>query len=278
MERQVLFPIITKEIEQLPFFVTGIGMNYEEHGVDRENGYQDYQWSYCLEGEGLFKIAGQSYILTQGMAFFFRKDIPHTYEEVIKPWKTEWITFNGKQLEYVLDYMGIGDALVVSIEREKEVRQRMREIYYTLNVPPYRNERTLMGSGQLYEFLIFMQGYKEVNQSEEKAYKRLKPVIKYMDTYYGQPITLEELAEQIGVTKYYLCRLFKETYENKPFDYLNQIRVQKAKEYLVTRQQMKVKEIGEAVGFNDTSYFCLKFKEYEGCSPLEFRRKYNLGR
>ena len=51
MEKQVLFPMLTKDVESLPCFVTGIGMYYEENGVEREKGYSDYQWTYCLEGE-----------------------------------------------------------------------------------------------------------------------------------------------------------------------------------------------------------------------------------
>lgn len=274
MEKQVLFPILTKDVESLPCFVTGIGMYYEENGVDREKGYTDYQWTYCLEGEGILKINGQVYTIKPGMAFFFRKDIPHVYEPTIKTWKTAWITFNGVQVESLLDYMGIGNALVLNIEWMTEMRQRIKEIFYTLNVPLDRQERTIIGSGQLYNFLIFMDQNRKACQNENQIYERLRPVIRYMDTYYAQDITLEDLANQIGVTKYYLCRLFKEAYEHKPIDYLNKIRIKKAKEYLVMQEQVKIKEIGEAVGFKDSSYFCSKFKEYEGCSPLEFKRKY----
>lgn len=276
LANQVLFPIITKEMDNLPCFITGIGIEYEENGVIREEGYPDYQWAYCLEGEGIFTIAKQSYHILKGMAFFFKKDVPHSYQGITKPWRIEWITFNGTQVEKIMEYMGIGDMLVMKVERDKEIRQRIKDIFYTLNVSPYMYGRMLKGSGQLYEFLIFMGQNKVNNQNEARTYERLRPVITYMDTHYQNEVTLEQLAEQIGVTKYYLCRLFKEAYQSKPFDYLNQIRIQKAKEYLVTQEQIKVKEVGELVGFKDTSYFCLKFREYEGCSPLVFKQKYSV--
>lgn len=265
-------------MELLPFFITGIGIEYEEHYVIRDQGYQDYQWSYCVSGEGVFKIGNKSYTITKGMAFFFKKGVPHSYEAKIKPWETEWITFNGVAVEKMMAYMGIGEMELTYVDREQDIKNRIREIYYTLAASTYLHERTLKTSGQLYEFLIFMRENmgKNKNEGKDKGYERLSPVINYMDTYYQQPITLEELAGQIGVTKYYLCRIFKETYQSKPFDYLNQIRIQKAKEYLVTQEHIKIKDIAEQVGFNDTSYFCLKFKEYEGCSPLEFKRRYSL--
>ncbi|MGL4737584.1 MAG: AraC family transcriptional regulator [Cellulosilyticaceae bacterium] len=278
MVTRVIFPITSKDVDFLPFYVTGVGLDYEEGVVIREQGYQDYQWSYCLDGEGIFRIGGKSYVITKGMAFFFRKDVPHSYENVHGFWKTEWVTFNGREVESLFRYMDLADSSVIIVDKEQDVRQRLTQMFYTLSSQVHLHEKMLRSSSELYEFLIFMRETMGKNQNEgkDKEYERLGPVIHYMDTYYQRPITLEELAQQIGVTKYYLCRIFKETYGSKPFDYLTQVRLQKAKEYLVTCEEMKVKEIGEYVGFNDTSYFCLKFKEYEKCSPLEFRRRYSL--
>ncbi|MEG2374197.1 MAG: AraC family transcriptional regulator [Niameybacter sp.] len=278
MAAQVMFSIVTKDMEKLPFYITGIGMDYEENGVTRDEGYEDYQWSYCLEGEGIFTVEGQSYTISKGMAFFFKKNVPHTYESLTQRWKTTWITFNGDQVESLMNYLEVGSSLILNLEREGEVKQRYKELFYTLNTASYRRESMLKASLQLYELIVYMQQHRlqYQNEGKSKTYDRLSPVIDYMEQHYRDDITLEQLAEQIGVTKYYLCRLFKDIYGSKPFDYLNQMRIQKAKEYLVTREQMKVKEIGELVGYHDTSYFCLKFKTYEGCSPVEFRRKYNF--
>lgn len=277
MQAQVIFPIITKEMEQLPFYITGVGIDYEENGVTREEGYEDYQWAYCLDGEGIFKIEGQTYPIKKGTAFFFRKGIPHSYEKVAGNWRTYWITFNGQQVENLIEYMGIGSTMVLELEKDSEIKHRYKELFYTLSTLTNRHESMLKASGALYELMIYMQHSKisHENEGKNKAYQRLAPVMRYMDDHYQEDLALEDLAEQIGVTKYYLCRLFKGTYESKPFDYLNQIRIQKAKEYLVTQEQLKVKEIGELVGYNDTSYFCSKFRSYEGCSPVEFRKKYN---
>ncbi|MGL4343867.1 MAG: AraC family transcriptional regulator [Cellulosilyticaceae bacterium] len=276
MSNQVLFPIVAKDTELLPFFVTGIGLEYEECGAIRENGYQDYQWAYCLSGEGRFEAEGRSYTIREGMAFFFRKDIPHRYRGLTKPWQIEWVTFNGSGVEGLLAYMGSGLVEVYDLRRIAEAKSRLRDMVYTWQGQDNLHERTMRSSQKLYEFLIFMKEHKNSSRQDarECGYERLRPIIQYMDKHYARPMTLEELAQEIGVTKYYLCRLFKDTYHTKPFEYLNQVRIQKAKEYLVSREEVKVKEIGLSVGFNDTSYFCLKFKESEGCSPLAFRQRY----
>lgn len=275
---QTFFSFISKDVELLPFFVTGVSVDYEEGGVVREEGYQDYQWSYCTQGEGIFKVGGMEYKIEKGMAFFFKKKIPHEYFPIKSPWKVEWITFNGDGVENILRYMDIGNSEIINPKRGQELRDILKKIVYDLKFETRVYEQALKLSQELYKFLIIMKESmdleKEVGKS--RGYEKLSKVIEYINKNYAQVITLEELAEQINVTKYYLCRLFKESYHMKPFEYINRIRIQKAKEYMVNYREMKVKEIGDLVGFNDTSYFCLKFREYEGCSPTEFKKKYSL--
>ena len=93
-----------------------------------------------------------------------------------------------------------------------------------------------------------------------------------MENNYNRYISLEEMAEIIGVTSYHLCRLFKETFHISPFKYLARLRLQKAKELLVEAPDMNIKTVSEKVGYNDTSYFCTIFKAQEGMSPTEFKK------
>ena len=99
---------------------------------------------------------------------------------------------------------------------------------------------------------------------------QLKPVINYIDTNYYKELTLVELAELIDLSPQYLCRLFKDCYAMRPFEYLAKRRIQKAKLMLV-QDKYTVNEIAQIVGYNDCSYFCSVFKKHEGISPAEFR-------
>jgi two-component system response regulator YesN len=93
-----------------------------------------------------------------------------------------------------------------------------------------------------------------------------------MTNYYARPLTLSEAAQMIGVTSSYLSRVFKKEFGVKFTDYLNQIRIEKAKEFL-TNPHIKVLEISEKVGFNNAEYFTRIFKRHTGITPVHYRSK-----
>lgn len=276
MENRVLFPLIQKNIVQLPLYITGISLKFSETGVIREAGLADYQWAFSIKGKGKLIIEDEAYILEEGTAFFFKKNVPHSYEGIDGDWYTKWITFEGYVLEDLFKYMGIEEKIIIKVTRHQEIDDMFNKIYYLLQSPQHNQDAMLKASGILYRFLIHMNDLVKTMHQDGKTMSenRLKPLIELMNQDLRQTLTLEEMAAAVSFNKYYLCKIFKEIYGMPPFYYLNHIRVQKAKAYLINNDKMKIKEIGEMVGFNDTSYFCSTFKKIEGCTPVEFKNKY----
>ena len=99
---------------------------------------------------------------------------------------------------------------------------------------------------------------------------QLQPVIDYIDKNYRRDLTLVELSDLIDLSPQYLCRLFKECLNMRPFEYLARKRIQQAK-LLLLEDQKNINEIAAMVGYNDCSYFCAVFKRHEMLSPAEFR-------
>ena len=63
----------------------------------------------------------------------------------------------------------------------------------------------------------------------------------------------------------------KKAYNMRPFTYITMLRIQKAKDLLISSPNMTIKEIAENVGYSSDSYFCLLFKKQEKLTPNEFR-------
>ena len=82
---------------------------------------------------------------------------------------------------------------------------------------------------------------------------------------------MEKLSEVSGMSKQYLCRLFRNTLDTRPMEYVAKRRIQAAKE-LLTGTKMSIEEISEQTGFCDNSYFCKLFRRYEGITPTQFRK------
>ena len=80
------------------------------------------------------------------------------------------------------------------------------------------------------------------------------------------------MAEHTFVSTYYISRMFKKEMGKNFVDYLNEIRIEKAKEML-RDVRFKTYEVAEQVGIPDAHYFSKLFKKYVGVTPTEFREK-----
>ena len=109
---------------------------------------------------------------------------------------------------------------------------------------------------------------------EKKVYsasaERVKAVMTYLRKNYAKPITLDEIADLVGVSKYHLSREFKLLAGTTIFDSLNIIRCKEARHML--SEGAKVLEAASACGFDNLSYFSRTFKKYTGKLPSEYMR------
>lgn len=94
---------------------------------------------------------------------------------------------------------------------------------------------------------------------------------RYIDACYGMDISLEGTAEAIGVSKFYLSRLFKSKLGTNYSAYLTDLRVQKATMLMNTQKDFANREIAERVGFKDPDYFGKVFKKIMGCTVSDYR-------
>lgn len=111
----------------------------------------------------------------------------------------------------------------------------------------------------------------KINSYNNKSMKHLlKSAVEYLEAHYNEPITLNDLSEALYVSPFYLSRMFKKELNKNFVDYLNEIRIRKAKE-LLTDARYKTYEVAEAVGISDPHYFSKLFKKYEGITPTEYK-------
>ena len=104
---------------------------------------------------------------------------------------------------------------------------------------------------------------KNINQILQKA-------MDYICENYTMSITLNELAEHTYVSTYYLSRTFKKELGKNFVEYLNEVRIDKAKE-LLKDNKYKTYEVAELVGIQDPHYFSKIFKKYVNMTPTEYK-------
>ena len=95
---------------------------------------------------------------------------------------------------------------------------------------------------------------------------------KTFDTAYNEPFSLDNAASKYRINKYRLCREFSAYFQDTPLHYLNHVRIEHAKELLLTTDE-KICNIGQQVGIENTNHFIKLFKEKTGVTPLTFRKE-----
>lgn len=124
-----------------------------------------------------------------------------------------------------------------------------------------------------YYHSLFNEKLKAKITVKNKEYSPLiRNVLQYIDEHYNENISLKALGETFHASPNYISRLFKQEAGRGLFDYINVIRIRKAKE-LLKDYRYKIYEIAEMVGFNSQVHFAIVFNKYEGMSPKDFRKE-----
>lgn len=100
----------------------------------------------------------------------------------------------------------------------------------------------------------------------------IRDVISYMNERYQSKISLKTAADEFFLNSAYLGQLFKRKMGISFHEYLTGIRMDKAKQLLLTTNR-NISEISLAVGIEDPNYFSVKFSKTEGVTPREYRLK-----
>ncbi|WP_293306773.1 helix-turn-helix transcriptional regulator [Pedobacter sp. UBA5917] len=108
-------------------------------------------------------------------------------------------------------------------------------------------------------------------KTREEVLKRLTLAKEYICSNYDQNITLEDIAEQACLSVNHLLRTFKEAYETSPYQFLMQLRLNRAKGLLQTTSY-SLNEIVGLVGFECPSSFIRLFKNTFNITPLKYRK------
>ena len=118
--------------------------------------------------------------------------------------------------------------------------------------------------------------FSDVKQSKQKEYlDKFVGVTDYIKQHCNEEISLDDIAEMSGFSKFHFSRLFKEFTGTSYYKYLNQRRIEFA-EQLLLDPEINITEAAVRSGFNSISAFIRMFKQIKGCTPTEFRNMHTV--
>lgn len=261
---------IPGEEVNLPVYVIGAGTSCNRgRGAD----FPHRQLVMCKQGEGTIVIDEKEHIIKRSQCFYIPPNCKYECIHTDDCWKTYWIAFDGVQSDSLLKTLGLDSDKVFKLKDFSSAEETFLKIRNIINEGFY--ESGLISSSLLYGLLIELNLQKNnvCTVKDETKEKNLAPALEYINEHFAQDIPLENLVSLLGFSAQYICRLFKENLNLRPFEYIARVRIKNAKK-LILNSNLTVNEISEQVGYSDSSYFCAIFKRYEKISPAEFRQLY----
>ncbi|MGV8905094.1 MAG: PocR ligand-binding domain-containing protein [Acetobacterium sp.] len=119
---------------------------------------------------------------------------------------------------------------------------------------------------------FILERYLEEIQNHSKSKNRItvEGVKGYIRKNYQNNCTLEEIADSVYLSPFYVSRIFKESQNMTVMDYMTKVKLDEAKKML-SNPRYKIEEIALNLGYNDGSYFSKVFRRNEGMTPTQFR-------
>ena len=259
----MVFAEINKEnFEKLPFGLNTLQSTSYQPPIDRPSGFAYHQFLWVTKGHGVYRTDTETRILQSGDGVFMRAHAPHSYEG--EDWCTSWCTFS--MSDAALDMLQVPTYLFFRVPRtlETETQQLLRFVNSESNL--------FARSAAGYSYVIDL--FSGILTRRASLGDR---VLQILETRYSEPISLDDLSEQLGVDRFALCHLYKQERGVTIMDDLSRIRIGKAKQ-LLKYNVASLEEIGRLCGFSSPSYFAKRFREATGHTPTSYRQKHRESR
>ena len=247
-------------------------------------GYQKceplYQWGpgvrdhflihYIISGTGTYEVGEKAFRLSAGDCFLCYPDTEISYyADVLHPWEYAWVGFNGPDAALILGATDFTrDAPYI---RQSTHGQQIQDTIHTI----YESRgngftNTIRMTGLLYELLaLFVEdSVKDPQQTVAQLY--VQKSLEYIAENYSYPISIEDIASYIGVSRSQLFRCFQTVLGVSPKEYLTEYRIKQACR-LLSETSFSMNAIANSLGFDNSLYFSKAFHKVQGVSPSEYR-------
>jgi len=262
----------------------------EKHNFTFTPHYHDFSELVIItSGYGTQNISGTEYQFSAGDVFLLQGHTTHFFT-VSKNLKLFNILFNSDRLLFPHEHLQKVHGYNVLFRTEPQMRSSRNvknQLHLTATqlaeagnmIQRLREELKLQNDGFeavataiLIELITFVCRCYEYDPKQHLApIPQVSLILTCLENQYDKDWTLPQLARLANTSERHLTRLFHRVMSTSPIEYLLQLRLRHATEYL-EQEHLNVSEIAVLCGFHDSNYFSKKFKERYQVSPLQYRK------
>ncbi len=249
--------------------------------------HNDLEINLIREGEAVFQVYQKSYRVRTGEGFLLNRNVPHScsspgnehvrYSTILVRPDFLYGDF-GSDVERKCFQPFLQNSAIPCIyltgfdENGKEILQKLNQVEEAFDRKRFCYELKI--KGLLCEaFAMILYGHRQeltkFVPANLQELERLEKMLNYLNMHFTEVISLQDLADQVHLSREVCCRLFKKMTGKTITGYLEEYRVNKSFS-LVQSGQNSMTQITEMVGFSNPSRFASAFRKRFGCNPGEY--------
>ena len=207
---------------------------------------------FVVSGNGVLEKGGIKYSVCAGQAFIILPGEITIYYTGEDPWKYQWIGFDGHLSEHFANLSPV-------VNFSHNWANEMLEAAESDSMLEYKVVSLLFGM------------YAEFFASQRHSSHYISRVKNYIQTMYMHPLRVESIAQMVNLDRRYLSRVFKERVGCSIQEYIIEVRMEQAKQYL--ENGTTVAQAARLCGYDDVCNFSKMFKRRFGVTPFDWGRK-----
>ena len=240
------------------------------HSIPHSHSYTEL--FYIIGGNGQFQIDDEQFPVRAHQLVIVNPNILHT-ELSYEAHPMEYIVLGIEGLEISIPGTNEGRYCIYTFPAANKVLNCMQSILREMQDREQEHQLVC----QAYMDILVVQLMRNTGTSMTQvadpspANRQCAATRRYIDNHYKEQLTLDLLAAEANVNKYYLAHAFKDAYGISPINYMIERRIQAGKRLLV-ETDLALSQISGILGFSSASYFSQSFRKAEGISPVEYRK------
>jgi len=240
------------------------------HSVPHTHNYTEL--FYIVDGKGQFLIEDQVFPVGMNNLVIINPNVIHT-EDSLNAQPLEYIVLGIEGIELATTQNSNGEFCILDHFESVEIAGCLRNILREMEQKNTGYEDICQAYMEILIIRLMRSTSLAVPAEPQLASgnRQCAAVKRYIDLHFKEALTLEQLAEDAHMNKYYLSHAFKREYGVSPINYMITKRIEESK-YLLAETDLSLSQIAQLLGFSSLSYFSQVFRRTQAVSPMEFRQ------
>lgn len=235
------------------------------HNVSNQFPYDYYVFEYVVKGKGYIETPEEKYTVEAGDFYFLNKLCYHIYySDPDEPYEKIFLVLKGSFVDFLVSGYRLSNSVYV---KKCNLDGLMTQIINHLSREGPINYDRL----SVWVLEIFQQLFPPPYQSKTNTNFIPEMIKNYIDAHINEKITLDDISNNLYISKSHIERTFKEEYNQTPMAYCANQKISQVASMLITTNY-SISHIAQQFGYSDVKYMSKIFKKIKGKTPMEYRR------